>query len=101
VNGVGPTPTLSWSAPATGTPTRYEVELFRLAASGSATTSTLVARFVTAGTVVHVPPGLLAAGSYCARVTARTYATDTFAAAPFRRMNVGAWAQVLSGVFTP
>jgi hypothetical protein len=108
--GVGPTPTLSWSPPpapptpptrAPLSPTRYEVEVFRLTGSTSPR-STLVARFVTAGLEAPFPSGVLQPGSsYCARVTARSYPSDAVTTAPFRRMNVGAWAQTITGVFSP
>lgn len=102
LTGVGATPTLSWTAPATGAPTSYAVELFRLDAAGGATVRTPVATWLTAATSVALPPGLLAAGStYYARITARAVAGDAFATAPLRRQEAAAWAQVLTGTFAP
>jgi hypothetical protein len=102
--GVGTTPSLSWMAPATGTPTSYLVEVLRLYANGARSAAAPVASFYTAGTAtrVAIPPGVLAAGNvYYARVTARSTTPDPFATAPLRRMNIGAWASSLTGTFTP
>jgi hypothetical protein len=102
VTGTGLTPTLRWAPPFTGVATSYTVEVFRLAVSGTATTSAKVATFVTGGTSVAIPTGVLAAGSaHYARVTARAIASDPWANAPFRRAVAGAWAATLTGAFTP
>ena len=71
LTGVTTTPLLAWTAPATGTATTYMISVYLVASSAGATTSTLVAVFTTAATSLHVPPGLLTAGSqYGFRVTA-------------------------------
>jgi hypothetical protein len=105
LTGVGLTPTFSWSAPATGVPTSYQVSIYRLFASGTASASALVASLTVAGasTQVAVPPGLLLAGdTYYARITAQAIATgDAFDTAPFRTSNVWATAQALTGTFSP
>jgi hypothetical protein len=102
VTGLGLTPTLSWQAPATGTATSYTVEVFRMGANGTATTSTKVATFLTAFTQVALPTGVLTAGSaHYVRVTARNVASDPWATAPLRRIVLGAWAATLSGTLTP
>ena len=102
VAGVGLTPTLTWSAPLTGSPTSYLVEVFRLGVNGALTTSTRVASFVTASNQVAVPTGVLTAGSaHYVRVTARAIASDPWVNAPFRQVVLGAWAATLSGTITP
>jgi hypothetical protein len=102
VTGLGLTPTLSWQAPATGAVTSHMVEVFRLGTSGTATTSTKVATFLTANTQVAIPPGVLTTGSaHYVRVTARNVASDPWATAPLRRIVLGAWAATLSGTLTP
>jgi hypothetical protein len=61
-----------------------------------------VATFLTGGTTVAVPTGVLTANAtYYARVTARSIAADPWANAPFRRVVVGDWAQTVTGTFTP
>ncbi len=102
LTGFGTTPLLLWDVPATGTPTSYVVEVFRLGVNGTLSTSTQVATFLTGSTQVAVPTGVLTAGSpHYARVTARAIASDPWAAAPFRRVVLGAWAETLSGILTP
>jgi hypothetical protein len=98
--GVGTTPTLSWSAPASGTATSYTVDLFALTVAGTATVATPVASFSTAGTQLQVPPNVLASGTtYVARVTAVAASFDP--SRPFRTANVYAWAGLLTATFAP
>jgi hypothetical protein len=102
VTGAGLTPTITWSPPLTGTATRYEVEVFRLGTSGTATTSTKVATFLTGATQVAIPTGVLSAGNaFYAKVTARSFNGDAFATAPFRRVVAGAWASAVTDTFEP
>ena len=102
LSGIGTTPLLLWDAPTTGSPTSYVVEIFLLGRSGTASTSTKVATFLTGTTRAAVPTGVLAAGSpHYVRVTARAIASDPWATAPFRRVVLGAWAETLSGTLTP
>ena len=105
LTGVGTSPTFSWTAPATGAPTSYTVEIFWLGAQAGATVSTRVAMLTTAGTEIEVPPGVLATGNtYYARITAVEPippGTDDFAAAPLRFNNVYAYASVLTGTLSP
>ncbi|WP_242393652.1 hypothetical protein [Anaeromyxobacter oryzisoli] len=99
---VGSAPVVSWTAPSTGAPTHYTVEVFQLSASGSASVATLVAVVTTGATQVQLPPGLLAAGStYYARITASGLPSDPFATRPERSGATGDWASTLTGTFTP
>ena len=101
LTGVGTTPLLLWDAPATGTPTSYVVEVFRLGVNGTGSTSAQVATFLT-GSTQGACPSLLACSPRdppdYVRVTARAIASDPWATAPFRRVVLGAWAETLSGM---
>jgi hypothetical protein len=99
--GVGETPTLSWSPPAVGDPTAYLVEVYRLGATGGATTRSKVLRYATRGTQVAIPPGVLErGGTYYASVTAVVGAVP-YEIAPFGWETVGARARALTGTFEP
>jgi hypothetical protein len=103
--GVGTTPTVSWTAPVTGSPTRYVLELYRLDAVAGASAATPVAAWVTAATSLAFPPAVLVAGStYFARITSQAVPGDSFGAAtpaPLRLPALYAYASVLTGTFTP
>ncbi|HTT71008.1 MAG TPA: hypothetical protein VMG32_07260 [Anaeromyxobacteraceae bacterium] len=102
LTGVGLTPTLAWSAPSTGSPSSYAVDLFALAAVGGATVATPVLTYLTSSTSVTLPPGVLASGNtYFARITARTIPGDPFATAPLRRLDTAAFASALTATFAP
>jgi len=99
--GVTGTPTLSWSAPSTGQPTAYLVEVFRLLERAGATTSSLVLRYTTSNTAVTLPPNVLQGGGlYYAKVTAEVSGVP-YDTAPFRTANVFARATSLTGTFMP
>jgi hypothetical protein len=99
--GVGLTPTLSWTAPASGTVTAYLVELRALGAANGATVSTPVAAFTTTATSVAVPPSYLQpGGSYYARIEAITMPVGG-PSAPFRSAGTWSRASTLTAVFTP
>ncbi len=70
-----PTPTLSWSAPAKGTPSRYLVSITKLTVRGPGYNSLgreFVASLVTAETSLRVPPGILTPGDiFTFKVTAQ------------------------------
>ncbi|QRK04624.1 hypothetical protein JQX13_30780 [Archangium violaceum] len=63
LSGVGPTPLVSWTGPALGTPTRYLVRLYELAATSTGGTSRRqVGFFYTTQTQFRPPPGFLVSG---------------------------------------
>jgi hypothetical protein len=98
----GVTPTVSWSAPAIGTPTRYEVRLHRLEAPAGATVASLVAAWQLTGTSLTVPADLLQPGAtYFAEITAYLVADERFDVAPLRRVQVFSHATTLTSPFTP
>ena len=103
--GTGTTPTFAWNPPVVGAPTRYTVDVYRLEAPAGATTATLVATWVTAGTSFSLPPtspAVLVAGStYFARITAWSIPGDAPGAAPFRAVTASAWAGALTRPFSP
>ena len=99
-SGVGLQPVLSWSPPALGTPTSYEVTV--IAHAGVMPGDVRTVRATVYGTSFRVPPGLLAAGrSYFFRVTARSAPWDRPDAAPFRRGLPLYTADCVSATFTP
>jgi hypothetical protein len=99
---VGTTPTLSWSAPATGAPTSYRVTIYRLYVSGTASAASPVATWAVTSTSVAVPAGVLAAGqTYFAALTAFVQSPDTFSTAPNRTSNVWNQATALTATFAP
>jgi hypothetical protein len=100
--GVGITPSLSWSAPATGAPTSYRVTIYRLYVSGTASATSPVATWAVSSTSVTVPAGVLAAGqTYFAELTAFVQSPDTFSTAPNRTSNVWNQATALTATFMP
>jgi hypothetical protein len=95
--GVGLTPVLSWSAPTLGTSVLYQVNVRLIDEAVSA--GHFAGRFITQGTSVTLPPGMLASGSsYFVRITAQTAGSVT---TPFKPATTGGTATAISGVFTP
>jgi hypothetical protein len=100
--GVSTTPVISWSAPALGSASSYELELYRLNANS---TVTLVLHAFLRNPSFRVPPDiLLPSSSYLARITAHAAPWDTpsyvgtytfIPAYPF------AFANCLTSTFTP
>jgi hypothetical protein len=102
LTGVGLTPTLSWTAPAVGTPTSYTVTVYVLGLNAGASTSTPVATFTTTQPTVTILPGMLTSGNvYYARIVATVSPSDTSGTAPLRFTPVGAHAATLTGTFAP
>ncbi len=103
LTGLGLAPKISWTAPATGVPSSYTVDLYRLYLPTPSTSGSVrVASWRTNETSIALPAGVLAAGqTYYARITANLVSPDTFATAPFRKINVYAWAGALTGTFAP
>ncbi len=56
------TPTLSWSPPAQGVPSRYEVDVIHLQASSGATGVKDTQYIFTPNTTLTIPPGVLTSG---------------------------------------
>jgi hypothetical protein len=86
--GVGPSPLVSWTAPALGVPTRYSVRLYRFTATSTGGTSRVqVATFNTTEPQFRLPPNLLVAGP--------TYALQVYA---YSELNGGATSHYASAV---
>lgn len=102
-SGVGTTPTISWSAPALGTPDAYEVTVARVYALGDGTpTSEPVARFLTADRTLTVPGGVLVAGeSYVFTITASADAALDLERQPFAAGIAGGSAAVVTSTIAP
>jgi hypothetical protein len=84
LTGVGTTPTLSWTAPTTGTANTYQVYVYRVYNNGGTTTRSAVAAFYTDQTSLIIPAGVLTAGnSYMFRVMAISEPSSSFATAPW------------------
>jgi hypothetical protein len=100
---VGFTPTFSWSAPTTGTPTRYTLTIYRLQDQAGTTISTRVGSWTTGGLQVTLPAGVLVPeGSYYARIVATATTGDSFATDPFRTSSpLSSYATTLTAPFTP
>lgn len=96
VTGVGLTPEIAWSAPSLGEADVYFISVRRLEADQP---TQRVARIVTRGTSVVIPPGILGAGaSYVLVLTARTGYDPT---RPNASRATYATADAISGLLTP
>lgn len=101
---VGLTPTLSWTAPALGTPTGYTVYIYKLSQLGSQTMRSYVATLITTANNVAVPEGLLQPGSGYT-FTIRAYASPNWdpTTTPYGAFSGSAigYADALSGIIQP
>ena len=71
--GVTATPTLSWTAPTTGTVFQYNVVIFALTKNGGASVTTQIASFQTTGTSFQIPDTLLMSNiAYVAQISGTT-----------------------------
>lgn len=84
-------PTLSWDAPATGTPTGYRVSVYQLSKTGSASSYQLLLDLYTNGNSMTIPAGVLSAGNeYFFGIRAYLAPTVDFTTAPYH--GVFPWA---------
>jgi hypothetical protein len=95
LTGVGLTPMLSWSAPALGHPTAYDVSVFGIVDTQEQGLATLT----TTQTSVRIPPGILRSGSPYLFVINATTGVDI--ARPNRLSYPNANATFVTGVVTP
>ena len=101
LSGVGLTPSLAWSAPATGKASYYQLFVWRLSKNGSASAVTLVDTLQTSATSLTLPPGLLVSGdAYVFDLWAYTVQGYSVAWPLKFRLPYGA-ADVMSGVMQP
>jgi len=100
--GVGLEPILAWTAPATGLPTSVHLAVRKLSTTSSVAPPRAVVQFVTTGSQVKVPPGVLVAdGVYVATVTAVASPADRPSTAPWRTGMPSTEVTVVTEVFTP
>lgn len=95
-------PVLSWSAPALGTPTDYEVQVYEVKSTGASLTFASVLRIVTKQTSLRIPQGyLLGQRQYVFSVRARNRSGIDVYTTPMRAGTIG-WssADVLSALVT-
>jgi hypothetical protein len=94
------TPTLSWTAPSTGTAQIYQILMYELTASGTTTTRTFRHVYRTTQTSKAIPAGHMTSGhKYYIKITAMTAATD-LGASPYRWHLPFGFADTVSGVLT-
>jgi len=95
------TPTLSWSAPAVGTPSAHEVSIRRLFVSGTRTVAAFGARIRTVQSHVTLPPGVLVPGaSYIMSVRAFRQGDLDLSRHPLRTDFPVANATAFTGILT-
>jgi hypothetical protein len=100
--GVGVQPTISWSAPALGSPTSYFVDIRADALPCADGQSAGVSALIRNGTSFRVPPGFLQTGiGYHATITARQAPWDTADAGPFRSGTPVHTAAAVTATFVP
>lgn len=63
LTGVGATPTVSWDAPAVGTPTAYQVQITSVTLLGTTTRLRILAKMFTKQLSLQIPDGFLSAGT--------------------------------------
>lgn len=101
LTGVGITPTVSWSAPAIGTASRYYVRVMRVV-PGTIPTRTVALVIETSATSVQIPPGIIMSGeSYTFDVSARAAPGVDLAATPGRLSLPNAYSRIASAIATP
>jgi hypothetical protein len=101
--GVGLTPTLSWSAPAIGSASRYYVRVFQIEDVGGATEITAQVAFLeTSETSVVVPPDVLEPGaSYVFEIGARASPNHDPDPAPLGASLPEGFATITTAIATP
>lgn len=102
LDGLGTRVELSWDAPSTGTPSGYNLTLYRLRNDAGTTRRVVLGYFTVSGTSLLLPPGMLTAGneyllvvSAAARLGPELGAAPYFSAVPFHT------ASTISGVLAP
>jgi len=100
--GVGLQPTISWSPPAIGHATSYQVTVARQTQPVIAGETRFLSAIVYSGRTFRLPPGFLKQGSrYTATISARSGPWDAFDHAPFREGIPFHTADCITGIFIP
>jgi hypothetical protein len=96
------TPTISWTAPALGTASAYDLLVEQLSVTGTATGAREVARIVTTQTSVVLPPGILTANNtYYLRIRSVAMPGIDLTASPNRLAFPRGQAVAMTATFTP
>jgi hypothetical protein len=94
-------PMVSWTAPATGTPTDYELTIYEAHVNSTTLTFTQALHLVTKATSVRIPQGyLLGQRQYVFRITAHQRQSVDVARTPFKLGQSSYSADVLSTLVT-
>jgi hypothetical protein len=100
--GVGLQPTITWSPPALGQATSYQVTISRRTQPVIAGETRTLSAVIYSGRAFQVPGGFLQRGSYySASITARSGPWDVFDRGPFRKGTPFHTAECYTGYFTP
>ncbi|MBX3154953.1 MAG: hypothetical protein KF773_03050 [Deltaproteobacteria bacterium] len=99
--GVGTTPTLTWLAPAVGTPTGYEVTVYEAVTVGDSRRINKVATFYTRGTKLDVPATVLDRSPVVFNITAVMSPGRDRAKTPFQGSLPFASTDYLTSVVVP
>jgi hypothetical protein len=102
LTGAGIHPTISWSAPVTGTPTHFVVAVFEVYVNYGMTSVGLVAALQTTASEAVIPPGMMESGRhYTFLVRAVSEPATDAEAAPFRASLPFASADAYTGIVDP
>jgi hypothetical protein len=101
-SGVGLQPTFTWSPPAIGQATSYQVTVADVSQPVIAGETRVLSAIVYSGRSFKIPPGLLKQGRfYAATISARSGPWDTFDHAPLQKGIPFHSADCVTGVFSP
>jgi hypothetical protein len=95
------TPTLSWTAPQVGKPTRYDLVVWRLGMSAGATTTPSFQALHTTDTSITIPPGVLTSGVNYVFVLQAAMSCPNCDADPARYTLPASFAPTFSGIYKP
>jgi hypothetical protein len=104
VSGTGTTPTISWTAPTTGTIVGYSVIVDQAANSLNSTKLTELGVLFTDGTSLQIPPGIITTGQnigYVVIITAYAISGYMPASAPFQNGLPDPQVSMVTSVFQP
>ena len=101
--GVGATPTITWTAPTLGTPSRYELYVYEWSIdTNGKSVYAPVGDIYTTDTQVLLPPGIMRSGYYYSFTLSSEIQTyPTLDQAPLRSGLPDSMASVISGLVSP
>ncbi|MGQ0507349.1 MAG: hypothetical protein ACT4TC_18745 [Myxococcaceae bacterium] len=101
ITGVGLTPTITWEAPAVGTPTIYKVNIYELSNSNGQTVADYSYDMATVGRSVIIPAGLLTTGRYYFLLILALVDQARSPEHPYKQSFPAGEADAYSSIFTP